>query len=411
MIKKLALILAAVVCLSGLFACGGNDAEKYGPNYRKELEDADQSYLYGMCYIAYEGFKWNNVDYKKSFELMHNLGVKSLRNWMHSGWLMSDPETMKESEVAIMKDILAEAAKYDIQIIGMNHHNFHDLTQPNGGQPTAKPRRDMSEGSYYLQWLADYETTWYTLVSAFPEVTYWEIDNELNNAEFMPCLEGGTFSQQQMADIATDMLFYASRGIHRANPDAITVMGGITETQGLGSGQNKRFLQLIYDNIASGEFGSTYPDDFFQCAAWHPYLTKNPEVEYFVQENQEIYDVILENEGKDKKVFLTEMGFSETAMSEDMKAQAIIDFYTAVKEEMPYVESMHYFRLYNDVRDFSWSGKVSAYGLFYDPDPSVEDKVTATGELAVPGRPKKGAFAFQQVAGGSGDLTLMQAAE
>ena len=54
--------------------------------------------------------------------------------------------------------------------------------------------------------------------------------------------------------------------------------------------------------------------------------------------------------------------------------------------------------------------QVSAYGLFYDPDPTVEDKVIATGELAVPGSPKKGAFAFQEVADGAGDLTLMQAA-
>ena len=56
-------------------------------------------------------------------------------------------------------------------------------------------------------------------------VKYWEIDNELNNPDFMfDAVTQGRFTSEEMAAIATDMLWYASRGIHDANPDAVAVM-------------------------------------------------------------------------------------------------------------------------------------------------------------------------------------------
>lgn len=100
----------------------------------------------------------------------------------------------------------------------------------------------------------------------------------------------------------------------------MTIMGGLTEPNGLGTGTNKQFLQYIYDNIASGDYGYFYgkeeaahasldADDYFLAAAWHPYYAKKKfDAEEFVRLNGDIYDVILKNEGKHKKVFFTEMG-------------------------------------------------------------------------------------------------------
>lgn len=45
---------------------------------------------------------------------------------------------------------------------------------------------------------------------------------------------GEKLSTQELAALSADMLFYASRGIHRANPNAVTVMGGIVDPLGLG---------------------------------------------------------------------------------------------------------------------------------------------------------------------------------
>ena len=69
------------------------------------------------------------------------------------------------------------------------------------------------------------------------------------------------------------MLFYASRGIHCANLNANTVMGGLVINTA------ETFLQYIYDNISA--------DNYFQIAAWHPYMpTFTPDK--FRKTNQDI---------------------------------------------------------------------------------------------------------------------------
>ena len=60
------------------------------------------------------------------------------------------------------------------------------------------------------------------------------------------------------------MLYFASKGIHRANKDAITIMGGLVIDTA------ETFLEYIYDNIEADDAYSNYYDDYFQVAAWHP---------------------------------------------------------------------------------------------------------------------------------------------
>lgn len=393
--KKIISVALTVGILLGLFGCQKPEESGYG-DY-----PVDKGYLYGMDYIAFEGVH-NGIDYKKGFELMHNLGVQSMRNWMHVTWFFTENLERHEGSIQLMHDIIAEAEKYDIQLVGMSHGNFNK-----GGLENckAKPARDLSEGSYYLEWLELYEESWRLLASEFTEITYWEIDNECNNIDFMPRLGGGTFSQRQMADIFTDMLFYASRGIHAGNPQAITVMGGITEPSGLGSGQNKAFLQLLYDNIASGKFGegSVDPDDYFECAAWHPYLLKF-DADLFVKYNDEIYQVILDNEHRHKKVFLTEVGcWTLNLSSQELAATYLEEMYRTVESRMPYVEAVHYFRAFDNVADNNNNS-----GIFYDPNPNRIDNVSETGKRANPGAPKPAAYAFQRLTGATGDLTILE---
>ncbi len=391
-------------------AGGGTDKENGGEEvyrgeyYKEELEHADQSNLYGMCYLIMANAEY--FDYAKALKALDNMGVKSIRNWMHFGTLLEDPNTLKTSGVEMMKDILKEASKYGFQIIGMNHQNY----SLDGYFTVGKHKRQAYEGSKYYEWLDLYEQSWYTLVSSFPEVTYWEIDNEINNKDFM-YIDGERetlLSTEEMADIATDMLFYASRGIHRANPDAVTIMGGIVDTLAvnpeepdytLGTGNMIPFLEKVYDNIDSGEFGSYYYDDFFQCAAWHPYYYRSAIDDNFIEKNNAIYEVIRRREGKDKKVFLTEFGWSEQHVTQEQVCAFISDMFEKIKKEMPYVESLHYFRLLNNLQEDG-----QKYGLYYDPKPLSEDK-DPNGVLAV-GMPKTSAYAYQAAAGGQGELDL-----
>ena len=108
------------------------------------------------------------------------------------------------------------------------------------------------------------------------------------------------------------------------------------------------YLEDLYDEIESGEHGSFHPDDFFQVAAWHPYYYYKAPDDYFYEENNKIYEVIKRREGKDKKVFLTEIGWNEKNIPADKISECITKLYSNAKEKMPYVESIHYYRYFDN---------------------------------------------------------------
>jgi len=384
----------------------------------------DQDNLFGMCYLLEERDDDKTLDMAAEVQLMQNLGVKTVRQWMHFTTLMKDKETLNVSACEQMHTLLALCEEAGMVNIGMNHHNFNEGTTSVG-----KPKRVILEGSSYVEWLNDYYTSWYTLVSEFPEVLYWEIDNEVNNPDFMCGIYGERdYTVEEMAAIAADMFYYASRAIHDANPSAKTVMGSLTEPQGLGKGNLLEFFPALYENILSGDFGYFYfkeskdeasvdPDDYFEIACWHPYVWTEFDKEEFVRLNNLIYDVVLKYEKKHKKVFLTEIGFNDVGKGEEATTFAIGDMYTVIAEKMPYVETVNYFKLYDIGTRSAWGGEgdYGRYGLFYDPDPTHSYvKLDATyrtpeegGELAVNGAPKSKAYKFQELAGGSGSLSIL----
>ncbi len=423
--------LRKTVCLAvaGLVACAGACGEKGIPlDSRHGI--ADQSLLYGMCYLMEERSA-ESLDIEKEVELMKNLGVRTVRQWMHFTHFMSSPTTLKENNAATenMHTLLAECEKAGMVNIGMNHHNF--CTTKSKSSTTAKPfARDVSEDSDYVQWLNDYYTSWKTLVGEFPEVLYWEIDNEVNNPDFMT--DGGekgssAYSVKQMAEIATDMFYYATRAIHDANPEAQSVMGGLTEPTGLGRGNTASFLQMLYDNIASGEYGYFYgieeqsaasknADDYFEIACWHPYMS-NFNKQNFIDINNEYYEIILKNEGKHKKVFFTEIGWNDDSIGgEDKSIEFMEQMYDALKS-MPYVETANIFKLYDTGKKNNWDGPNYLYfGLVHDPDPTraytpcekTSDPLNIDEKgYCINGAPKNKAYSYQKIAGGSGSLNVL----
>ena len=277
MIRRGLGLLLALLTL-GCTGCGGPSGssaesaqqtlQKYGSNYRADMESPQDGYLFGMCYLAWEGVG-NGIDYQKALQLMKNLGVRSIRHWMHFSYYMEDYKTFKPEAVDQMHDILAEALEQGFQVIGMSHVNWSLESERFG---VGKPVRQPWEGSDYYRWLECYEETWYLVAKEFPEITYWEIDNEINNKDFMYTEGkfGEKLSTREMAALAADMLFYASRGIHRANPDAVTVMGGIVDPLGLGIPETEtgttmvNFMEALYDAIESGDHAVSIPTTFFR---------------------------------------------------------------------------------------------------------------------------------------------------
>lgn len=374
----------------------------------------DQAWLYGVCYPENERSYDPAYDAEAEVQLMANLGVKTVRTWMQIRDLLVSPTQINEEACAKAHARLALYAKHGIRAVGVSHTNFNAGTSQSG-----KVGRNTTAGSDYIAWLEDYYTAWKTLASEFPEVEYWEIDNETNNSVFMNNIFGeAVFNQDEMAAISADMFYYASRGIHEADPSAQTVMGGLV---GFQSGRIKTALEKIYQNIQSGEYGyfygqesaesaSTDPDDYFQIVCWHPYITGAFNRTVFQTLNDEIYEVVLAYEGKHKKVIFSEIGFSNETYSEALAARYVTEMFQLIEEEMPYVESVLYFKMFDYADPSYWTGSYSRYGLFYDPNPARAYTNNESDDIVTPGAPKPQALAFQQAAGASGDLTILQPA-
>lgn len=365
-------------------------------------------------------------------DLVKGMGCNAYRSWMHLTEILQDPVTPNEKEVERHRRLLARAAELDIEVTGMSHEWFLPVgcKQRRGH---AMPPRDLTPGSLYRQALDMLEQSWYTMVSLFPTVAIWEVGNEWNlNAFLHPdgFLDGDMrhlFSPEEKMDIAVDMMYFAARGIRRANPKAkVASFSPALSTPDLGGGMPYFLpvmygvawaLDMVYSRIRSGKFWSDDPDDYFDLVAWHPYVfTNRPGVtdkDLFldVEEPDSLwksysdaaYKVMCHYGDGDKQVLLTETGFTDCGNPDWERRYAEYNQkILRMATEMPYVRTLHNFRLLNEramlqregIEKNQIGGLTEVYfGLFTDPAEGC--------------RPRARAYAIQEMAGGTGDLEAL----
>ena len=361
-------------------------------------------------------------------QLIKALGCNAYRSWMHLTDLLIDPVTPNEKEVQLHKALLTKAAELDIEVTGMSHEWFlpEGCLQRSGH---AMPKRDLTPGSLYMQALEMLETSWHTMAKTFPEVKIWEIGNEWNlNAflhpdGFLSSDMSHPFTADEKMDIAVDMMYFAARGIRRGNPDAMVAsFSPALSTPGLG-GDMPDFLPVmygvawtldkVYHRIKSGDFWSDNTDDYFDILAWHPYVFTNedvPDADLFLNVgepdqlwksfNDSAYKVMKKYGDGHKQVLLTEAGFT------DLGDPALEERYARynrklleIAKELPYVRTLHNFRLLNEnamlqrggIESNQIGGLTEVYfGIFTDPAEGL--------------RPRKRAHAIQEMTGQTADL-------
>lgn len=355
----------------------------------KEYPPVNPELLHGLCYVHY--LMKDRVTIDQVTDVIAALGAKSVRTWNHAILFSYDYKMIDTSLTAPYHELYRVMKKKGVeQIIGMNH--FHYLPDAPGVMTTQVPDRDTTPGSDYMVFLDSYEAMWKTLAAEFPEIDYWEMGNEMNHDPFLNPIgyTDGTngvapFSLMEKADITTDMIFRASRGIKAANPDAVTIFPGMAPVDGIYGVMMRQYLERVYENIESGDFGSTNTDDFFEALAWHLYANSEPD-EDWVQVNLDLYAVAQKHGDDGKKVYLTEVGYPDSgnSVTDQNQGEWLKEMYRLAAEQLPFVESIHYYRLFNDGEE--------SYGLLRDP--AVGGTVKAKGE------------AYQESAGGSGDLNL-----
>ena len=348
---------------------------------------ANSVYLYGVGYVDLQ--MSNRVQVYQAVYLLKAMGARSVRIW--AGCAI-DSNTLLQWRVDRLHELATDLKKAGIQVV----FHFNGLENPDapGALSNDCPARDMTPGSKYMRTMDNYEALCKTMVSTFPEVTYWEIGNELNHNPFLHPVgwtEEGTngiapFTLREKADIATDMMYRASKGAKAANKNAVVIMPPLAPADGMDGVSMTNSLEWYYENIKSGNFGSKNPRNFFDALCWHPYMVEEPNMEW-VENNNRLYKVAEKYGDAGIKVFLTEYGLPDggNERADETQAEWMVKAYDLVKTHMPYVEAMHYYRMFTDT-----SQGDDLYGLFHQPEDGFG--------------PKHKGLAFKKMAGGKGDL-------
>ena len=368
------------------------------------------------------------IDAPAYLDLVKGLGCNAYRAWMHLTDLLLDPVTPDPEAVALHTRLLDRAAELDIEVTAMSHEWFlpEGCRQRTGH---AMPARDLTEGSLYRQALDMLEQSWFTMVSLFPQVKIWEVGNEWNlNAflhpdGFLDSDMSAPFSADEKMDIAVDMMYFAARGVRRANPEALVAsFSPALSTPGLGGDMPDYLpvmygvawtLDKVYSRIKSGAFPSTNTDDYFDLVAWHPYVFTNrdvPDQDLFLDVdepdqlwqsyNDAAYKVMKKYGDGHKQVLLTESGFTDCGNSEwEQRYAAYNKKMLAIAGRLPYVRTLHNFRLLNEnamlqrggIEQNQIGGLTEVYfGLFTDPEDGCH--------------PRARALAIQEMTGSTEDL-------
>ncbi len=376
--------------------------------------DPKRPYLGGMGYVFY--YSMDELDVRRVADMLRKLNVKSVRVWSQMSWLLEDAHTVSRDVAnryhemyAILKDAGVE------QFVGMSHYWFYPecLNIPKGERSGVPARGSLG----YDEFLQMYEQSWKTMAGEFPEVTDWETGNEFNHKSFLvplfPVDDTGRdwFTIHERADICTDMMFYAARGIRSVRPNAGIIMPGMAPVGERGEGVFAtsiaaeydgmvQTLERIYENIRSGAFGSAEPRDFFDQLAWHPYFAEQDEQgtwhwrvpnEKWVQINKDVYAVAVRAGDDGVGVCLTEWGYNDGGSPEEDEKLIphIREGLRLIREELPFVTTVHAYRFFDSM------GYVTPEKDNYAFFTMKDGRLTA----------KKRTLALQEAYGGSGDIS------
>lgn len=383
--KKFTLILAVMMlalCVVPLCSCDKEEEIIY---------TADQSKLFGMCNLTYT-MDDDQIDHsitnEWSAKKMGALGVKRTRIWMFIFRIIR--KNPNDDGVSLIKDYCKPIHDYISQLKANGVEDIVGMI--NGFLPPYDFNANSTSALYvdddydmYIRFLHRMEQGFKLIAQEFPEIEYWEIENEpdIAGGSWFHRRDNTTFSQDEGAYITADLNWYASRAIKSVNPNAKILLAGITDGV-----ESANFLDAVYNAIESGylptaeEYSDKNADNYFDILAWHPYPTVSSDVSEFVQKEKAMYQVVIDHGDGGKSVFYTEMGFSDyrfggedgakpNSTTQTNIANKMIACLDAIKAELPFVETVFVFRLTN-VSEIAVAEMEKSFGCFYSPDDGTE---------------------------------------
>ncbi|MCJ7424652.1 hypothetical protein MUP01_10355 [Candidatus Bathyarchaeota archaeon] len=293
---------------------------------------------------------WENFSLQHAFDALSSLGVKRLREMTWMSLLLTNQTTVNPTNAQILESVISNMTASNITIMGYAQDFPNWMTGIYGSDSQTAPYRNMTSGSDYMSFLQKYNESWQTLASDFPSITMWEIGNEYNADPFLHpqgydrTTGSPNFTDTEKAEITTDLLYYGSSGVHRGNPNATTVLGGLSPGSNLNEIADS--LEKIYDNIDSGLWPSSDSNDYFQIACWHPYLwTVEPNSTNWVNPNEATYEVMNSHGDGGKRVVFSEFGYNDNDNSQEDVANYLDEAFQLARDNFQWLDTIYWFRL------------------------------------------------------------------
>lgn len=398
--KKRALVIislgVSVFLLTGvLFGCEP-DSKTQSAIFPEALNGSvNQSLLFGIAEPETLKLTYS----KKSIDvatLMQSLGVKCYLNWVNMSDTMLNETDVNQDTVNRHGNFYNDTRYSGIErMVAVNQ----DWVMPDELKSIysnkAIPKRDMSDNSDYRIFLASFQTQWSILAKHLSAVRYWQVGYEWNSDEYLHPSgyeedKSNTFTTEEKAAIITDLMYAASQGIHFTDKYATVVMTAIAPEGDFDGTYTANFLEMIYKNIESGEFGngSTDPDDYFQVLSWNPIISNAPD-DAWVAANKAVYKVAQDHGDDGKAVFLSKFGYADNDDESSIIQQGewMAKAFSLVKEDLPFVETLFMYRCF---RDSDSVGMNKTGGLFTNVKMGLQ--------------PTAKAYAIQKAWGGNGEL-------
>jgi hypothetical protein len=295
---------------------------------------------------------WENFSLQHAFDALSSLGVKRLREMTWMSLLLVNETALNATGEKALDSVISNMTAINVTVMGMSQDFPNWMTRiyttPYDSQVV--PHRNVTSGSEYVRFLERYNESWETLARAFPSVTMWEIGNEYNADPFLHpqgynrTTGSPNFTNTEKAEITTDLLYYGSSGVHHGNPNATTVLGGLSPGSNLNEIADS--LEKIYDNIDSGLWPSSDSNDYFQIACWHPYLwTVEPNSTNWVNPNEAIYEVMNSHGDGGKRVVFSEFGYNDNDNSQEDVANYLDEAFQLAQRDFPWLDTIYWFRL------------------------------------------------------------------
>ncbi len=387
---KFAAIALSAVCLTACFAgCGGNDngsvkKDGDGTNFQQAfLDPIDQEkYFIGMCALTSETMGEAETGSNAEWIAKNNnaLGVKCQRVWMHISDVIerapdSNKLSFKKDQVEKYHHFVDELKKNGVErIVAMNHRFLYPYDyvkmDESDRQVVIHP---IEEAEFYKDWIRMYYEAYKMLATEFPEINFWEVGNEFDSSPFMRRNDKSPLTESDMGFIDADLVYAANKAIKEVNPNNACIFPGLT-----GNGRAELVLEAFYTHIEEKrvptieDYYVDDPDDYFDILGLHPYPDGGG---YAVTKKKcdNFRDIMIRHGDGEKRMFLTEYGQSTSDPAQFQSvADMLMDCLTQIKRDMPYVETVYYFRMSDRYEKFAPENlKENYFGCFYSPNDPI----------------------------------------